>query len=142
MVVAIEESKELSQISVDELVGSLQAHEHKMKQNDDTRNLDQVLQSKLSFNESGARDNFGQGTSNHGGYRGGYRGRNRGGRGTRRRGNQSYGKAQTSKEYQTSSHGQGFKRLENVFGAKQYQARPDVRDGHMMAGCGRVSHTG
>ncbi|XP_016676401.2 uncharacterized protein [Gossypium hirsutum] len=70
MVVAIEESKDLSQISIDKLVGSLQAHEHKMKQNDDTRNLDQVLQIKLSFNESGVRDNFGQGTSNRGGYRG------------------------------------------------------------------------
>ncbi|XP_017613524.1 uncharacterized protein LOC108458629 [Gossypium arboreum] len=79
MVVAIEESKDLSQISINKLVGSLQAHEHKMKLNDDTGNSDQVLQSKLSFNESGARDNFGQGTSNRRGYRGGYRGRNRGG---------------------------------------------------------------
>ncbi|KAK5770633.1 hypothetical protein PVK06_046785 [Gossypium arboreum] len=107
MVDAIEESKDLSQISIDELVGSLQAHEHKMKLNDGTGNLDQVLQRKLSFNESGARDNFGQGTSNCGGYRGGYRGRNKGGRETRGRGNQSYGKVQTSDEYQTSSRGQG-----------------------------------
>ncbi|XP_017644595.1 uncharacterized protein LOC108485276 [Gossypium arboreum] len=83
VVVAIEESKDLSQISIDELVGSLQSHKHKMKLNDDTRNSDQVLQSKLSFNESEARDNFGQGTSNRGGYHGRYRGRNRGGRGTR-----------------------------------------------------------
>ncbi|KAA3480435.1 polyprotein [Gossypium australe] len=50
--VLIGDSKGLSQISIDELVGSLQAHEHKMKQNDDTRNLEQVLQSKLSFNKS------------------------------------------------------------------------------------------
>ncbi|XP_016742956.1 uncharacterized protein [Gossypium hirsutum] len=83
VVVAIEESKDLSQISIDELVGSLQAHEHKMKLNDNTGNSEQVLHSKLSFNESGAKDNFGQGTSNRRGYRGGYRGRNRGGRGTR-----------------------------------------------------------
>ncbi|TYH94677.1 hypothetical protein ES332_A12G056500v1 [Gossypium tomentosum] len=102
VVVAIEESKDLSQTSIDELVGSLQAHEHKMKLNDDTGNSNQVLQSKLFFNESGARDNFGQGTSNRGGYHGGYRGKNRGGRG-----NQSYGKVQTSDEYQTSSRGQG-----------------------------------
>ncbi|KAG8490236.1 hypothetical protein CXB51_015362 [Gossypium anomalum] len=109
VVVAVEESKDLSQISIDELVGSLQAHEHKMKLNDDTGNSDQVLESKLSFNESGARDNFGQGTSNHGGYHVGYRGRNRGGRGTHGRGNQSYGKVQTSEEYQTSSRGQGVR---------------------------------
>ncbi|KAK5793369.1 hypothetical protein PVK06_034512 [Gossypium arboreum] len=82
VVVAIEESKDLSQISIDELVGSLQAHEYKMKQNDDTENSERFLQTKLSFNESGARDNFGQGTSNRGGYRRGYRGKNRGGRGT------------------------------------------------------------
>lgn len=72
VVVSIEESKDLSQISIDELMGSLQAHEHKMKVNDDTGNSEQVLHSKLSFNESGARDNFGQGTSNRGGYRGEY----------------------------------------------------------------------
>ncbi|XP_017635944.1 uncharacterized protein LOC108478010 [Gossypium arboreum] len=59
VVVAIEESKDLSQISFNELVGSLEAYEHKMKQNDDIGNLDQVLQSRLSFNESGVRDNFG-----------------------------------------------------------------------------------
>ncbi|KAL1172272.1 hypothetical protein V6Z11_A05G338300 [Gossypium hirsutum] len=92
VVVAIEESKDLSQISIDKLVGSFQAHEHKMKQDDDTGHFDQVLQSKLSFNER---------------YRRGYRGRNRGGRGTRGRGNQSYGKVQTSEEYQTSSRRQG-----------------------------------
>ncbi|KAL1079899.1 hypothetical protein V6Z11_D10G251400 [Gossypium hirsutum] len=55
VVVTIEESKDLSQISIDELVGSLQAHEHKMKLNNDTGNSEQVLHSK------------------------GYRGRNRGG---------------------------------------------------------------
>lgn len=92
VLVAIEESKDLSKISIDELVGSLQAHEHKMKLTDDTGNSDQVLQSKLSFNKRGAKDNFGQGMSNRGGYRGAYRGRNRGGRGSRGRGNQSYGK--------------------------------------------------
>ncbi|KAA3463679.1 polyprotein [Gossypium australe] len=70
MVVAIEESKDSSQISIGKLVDSLQAHEHNMKQNDDIGNLEHVLQSKLSFNESGASDNFGQGTSNHGGYHG------------------------------------------------------------------------
>ncbi|KAK5837990.1 hypothetical protein PVK06_006717 [Gossypium arboreum] len=111
MVVAIEGSKDLSQISIDELVGSFQAHKHKMKQNDDTENSDQVLQNKLSFNESKAGDNFGQSTSNRGGYRGGYRGRNRGGRGTHGRDDQSYGKVQTSEEYQTSSRGQGARGL-------------------------------
>ncbi|KAE8681894.1 mucin-2-like [Hibiscus syriacus] len=34
-------------ISIDELVGSLQDHEQKMKQNEDSKNLEQALQSKI-----------------------------------------------------------------------------------------------
>ena len=53
VVTSIDESKDLSLISMDELVGSLQAHEQRMNQNDVTSNLDQAIQDKntslLSF---------------------------------------------------------------------------------------------
>ncbi|KAE8697130.1 Glycerol-3-phosphate dehydrogenase [Hibiscus syriacus] len=87
VVVAIEESKDLSQISIDELVGSLQAHKQKMTQNEDYENLEQALQSKMNVNEGEASSSYTRGRGN----RGGYRGRYRGGRGTRGRGGRSYG---------------------------------------------------
>lgn len=107
VVVAIEESKDLSKMSLEELVGSLQAHEQKMKLNEDSENLDQALHSKLSVDDGETSNNFNQGRGNRRGYRGGYRGGNRGGRGSRGRGNQSYGRYQENKDYQTSNRGRG-----------------------------------
>lgn len=57
---------------MDELIGSLQAHEQIMKQNDDTGNCEQALQSKMSINENQASSSYIRGKGNHGGYRGGY----------------------------------------------------------------------
>ncbi|XP_055800432.1 uncharacterized protein LOC129869873 [Solanum dulcamara] len=78
-IVAIEESKNLSWISFDELAGSLQDHEQKMKQSDDSEILDQALQRKFSVNEGETSSSSQQSSNNHEGYRRGYRGSNRGG---------------------------------------------------------------
>ncbi|KAL4312664.1 hypothetical protein GQ457_01G025820 [Hibiscus cannabinus] len=92
VVVAIEESKDLSQMTIDEHVGSLQAHERKMKLNEETENMEQVLKSKLHVNKGEASSSYARGRGN----RGGYHGRCKGGRGGR-----SYGSNQTSRgEYQ------------------------------------------
>ncbi|XP_074374846.1 uncharacterized protein LOC141715635 [Apium graveolens] len=71
VVTSIEESKDLSTISIDELVGSLQAHEQRMNQYDDTSHLEKALQSKVSIGESSSSSSSDRG---RGGFRGGYRG--------------------------------------------------------------------
>ncbi|KAK8921190.1 hypothetical protein KSP39_PZI020029 [Platanthera zijinensis] len=82
MVVAIEESKDLTLMTVDELVGSLQAHEYRMLQDDEeSSGLGKALQTQLNFGESSGR----------GGQRGrGYQGRSRGRRGGRDQGRNQY----------------------------------------------------
>ncbi|KAI9164896.1 hypothetical protein LWI28_004122 [Acer negundo] len=51
IVVALEETKDLETMSVEELVGSLQAHEQKVTRRSDDRVLEQALHSKLSLYE-------------------------------------------------------------------------------------------
>ncbi|KAK0589362.1 hypothetical protein LWI29_013222 [Acer saccharum] len=100
IVVALEETKDLETMSVEELVGSLQAHEQKVSRRSDDRVLEQALQSKLSLNEKRYEQG---GTSQQGRERGRgsrgrgsgnveTRGRGRGGRDTNRggRGQQNY----------------------------------------------------
>eukprot|EP00268_Persea_americana_P007560 TRINITY_DN12834_c0_g1_i6.p2 TRINITY_DN12834_c0_g1~~TRINITY_DN12834_c0_g1_i6.p2 ORF type:complete len:298 (+),score=63.45 TRINITY_DN12834_c0_g1_i6:1502-2395(+) len=69
VVAAIEESKDLSSLSIESLVGSLQSHELRMKQFDSSP-LEQAFQSQLSFG-GGARGkrrghSRGRGRSSHG----------------------------------------------------------------------------
>ncbi|XP_074327778.1 uncharacterized protein LOC141665692 [Apium graveolens] len=99
VVTSIEESKDLSTISIDELVGSLQAHEQRMNQYDDASHLEKALQSKVFFGDSSGSSGFIRG---RGGFRGGYRG----GRG---RGRQSFNKGQNSEGYQPSGRSQNFR---------------------------------
>ncbi|KAK2991588.1 hypothetical protein RJ640_000959 [Escallonia rubra] len=111
VVTAIEESKDLSQISIDELVGSLQAHEQRINQNESSGNLEQALQSKLHVGENQASSSYGRGRGERSGYRGSYRG-GRGPRsihGGRGRGRQSFDRSQTSDDYQAYSPGRGFR---------------------------------
>ena len=61
---AIQESKDLSEVSIDELQGSLQAYEQDINTStNQAENLEQALQSKMAIREDGQRE------------RGGYRGR-------------------------------------------------------------------
>ncbi|XP_074378469.1 uncharacterized protein LOC141720007 [Apium graveolens] len=120
VVTSIEESKDLSTISIDELVGSLQAHEQRMNQYDDASYLEKALQSKVSIGDSSG--------SSRGGFRGGYRG----GRG---RGRQSFNRGQNSEGYQPSGRGQNFRGR----GRGGYQQRGD-KSQYQCYNCNKYGH--
>lgn len=62
VVVAIEESKEVDKLMVDELMGSLQAHEQKLVRRNGDKAIEHALQSKLSLKEGRYEQ---RGTSTH-----------------------------------------------------------------------------
>jgi hypothetical protein len=53
IVVAIEESKDLENLTIEELLGSLQVHEQRMQKNANSGVLEQALESKLTLNDLG-----------------------------------------------------------------------------------------
>ncbi|XP_074374029.1 uncharacterized protein LOC141714407 [Apium graveolens] len=114
------ESKDLSTISIDELVGSLQAHEQRMNQYDDVSHFEKALQSKVSIGDSSG--------SSRGGFRGGYRG----GRG---RGMQSFNRGQNSEGYQPSGRGQNFRGR----GRGGYQQQGD-KSQYQCYNCNKYGH--
>ena len=100
MITSIDEPKDLSTISIDELLGSLQVNEQRMNQyDDDASHLEKALQSKVSISDSSASSSS---VCGRGGFRGGYRG----GRG---RGRQSFNRGQNSEGNQPSGRGQNFR---------------------------------
>ncbi|CAL1387833.1 unnamed protein product [Linum trigynum] len=99
-VVAMEEAKDLSKLTVDEVIGSLQAREERLnKRNEESS--EQVLATKATTKEKeGARG----GSYNRGRGRGTYRGR---GRGRARGAYQSRDRVNFATNYETSTRGRG-----------------------------------
>ncbi|XP_074323653.1 uncharacterized protein LOC141660557 [Apium graveolens] len=125
VVTSIEESKDLSTIPIDELVGSLQAHEQRMNQYDDVSHLEKALQSKLSIGDNSGSSSYARG---RGGFRGGYCG----GRG---RGRQSFSRGQTSEGYHPSGRSQNFRGR----GRGGYQQRGD-KSQYQCYNCNKYGH--
>ena len=95
VVTSIEESKDLSTITIDELVGSLQAYDQRMNQYDNMSHLEKALQSKVSIGENTSNNNFSCGRGSYGGRRG--------------CGRQSFNRGQNFEGYQPSGHSKKFR---------------------------------
>ena len=67
VVVAIEDSKDLETLSIEELMGSLEVHEQRMEKNSSSFVIEQALESKLTLREEKPNGSCGGYTnSNHG----------------------------------------------------------------------------
>lgn len=120
VVVAIEESKELEKLSVDELIGSLEVHEQRMqKKGGNSMMVEQALESKLTL----SRQRGGRSSSQHGDNNNRGRGRGRG------RGNQR-GRGQSN-----STRGRGAGSTNGRGNAKVFRCYNCNKPGHYAADC-------
>ncbi|GKV49004.1 hypothetical protein SLEP1_g55778 [Rubroshorea leprosula] len=115
---AIEEAHDLSQMIVDELSGSLEAHEQRMNGKQIEKPIEQAFQSKVSIKG----DQGGETSQKHGGSHGKRRGRGRGFYFNKGRGghNNNYGVGGNDQEksnfsYQQNSRGRGHGRGRELF---------------------------